>query len=249
MSTPEVVSSQEVRELQFGEKRLVGAQPLVAQHPQIGGHAVPGRDLHQVVRDQLVSGQLRPPAVAAHHGRLGNHRRQCLDGPTGPVLLDKADDRAQHHHSEHDGAVGVPTQGQSDRGRHTKRIDQRATELTQQDRCPGRARPSLDLVGRVQGQPLLGLCPSQAVRARTGRHRGIDVVGVPRFAHHRSRHGCERRPVPIIVVLPSSHGRPDIGNQLPGRLAMTTVPPWRGGAGASTCPRGGERGVPTRPLG
>jgi hypothetical protein len=78
-----------------------------AQHPQVGGHPVAGREQYQVADDQigdryLAHGRRGVDTRPAAHGRgVGDQVAQSVDGVPGAVLLPATQRDADRDHDAH----------------------------------------------------------------------------------------------------------------------------------------------------
>ncbi len=170
-----------------GQGRLVDAQVLDPQQPQIGRHPVPGFQEDHVARYEVGGVDLVPLAVAQNRCVAGQHGAHGLEGTLGLALLDEADDRVDHHHTHDHGRVDVVLQPGRDRGRGQQHVDQRVVEL--QEEAQERSPPAW---GRQAVRPEPGEAPARLLRRqprdlgaaqlRQGARPGLSV---PRTDHAR----------------------------------------------------------------
>ena len=111
------------------ERRLVDEEVFRRQQSGIGGHEVPGLELHHIARHDLPDRPLTGGTVAEHDRRLSDLLAEAVRGLLGAVRQREVEGDAQREHERDDHRARHLAERRGDGARHDKDQDERVGEI------------------------------------------------------------------------------------------------------------------------
>ena len=152
-----------VRRERFARQhRLLNREVARVQQTCIRGHEIPGRQPHDISRDDLSERDLLPGAVTEHGGGRRHRRTQSFGRPLRTIRLPEIDAHAQQDDRDDDPRIDVFAEPAGHRARDEEYEDQRIGEQPP-DLDQGREAPRWRrLVRTAGGQTACGFDRRQA---------------------------------------------------------------------------------------
>jgi hypothetical protein len=140
-----------------GQQRLVDQEPARADQAQVGGHAIPRLEQHEVAWHEVGDRDAHASTVAQNAGMWRDHLADGVERLLRLAFLNEADDGVdQDDGDDHRGIDAVADQCGRDR-RRQEEVDQRIVELREEPPDRMGPRRGRQLVGTVGLQAPCGL--------------------------------------------------------------------------------------------
>ena len=178
-----------------GQGRLIDAQTVALDQPQIGRNPIAGLQQNQITGHQNLGRQVPPVAIAANPRTRRQHPTDRLHRALGLALLDEADQGIDQHHGSDDRSIDRMPERDRRHCRSQQQMDQEIIELVQQA-TPGRpARRRRQGIAAEFDRSAFGFLGTEArlTADEVGNHR-IRTAGMRRLdlGKHLLGHGHVR---------------------------------------------------------